>query len=270
MRNIKPLKRFGQNYLIDNNILHKIIDEVSPRPNENIIEIGPGLGILTNELLKFNPNLTSIEIDKRVIEDLTNRFPGLKLVNADFLTINLNDFYKNQNKLRITGNIPYNLTSPILFKMINSHKIISDSVLMVQLEVAQRIAAKKGTKDYGILAVLLQHFANVKISFKVSPNVFFPKPKVYSAVIHIYFKDMDMEVEEKDMFIKIVKSSFGNRRKTLKNSLSNSIFSAVNFSNSEIDLTLRAEQLEIGDFVRLTKFALTKIRQENILINNSH
>lgn len=269
MLNIKPLKRFGQNYLTDNNIVNKIIDEIAPKPEESIIEIGPGRGILTKKIFDLNPNLVSVEIDRRVKEELTAAIPGLRLINGDFLDLDLNRLRKDQKKLRIVGNIPYNLTSPILFKMIGSNKIIQDSVLMVQLEVAQRMTGKKGTKDYGILAVLLQYFADVKICFKVSPNVFYPKPKVFSAVVHIFFKDLDSGDEEKDLFVKIVKSSFGNRRKTLKNSLSNSIFSPINFFDSGIDLSLRAEQLEPGDFVKLTKFALNKIRHENILLNSS-
>ncbi len=270
MQKIKPLKRFGQNYLKDKNILHKIIEEISPQPDDNIIEIGPGLGILTEELVKFNPNLTAIEIDNRVIADLLSRFPGLKLINDDFLNIKLNNLYKSENKLRIVGNIPYNLTSPIIFKMIDSSKIINDSVLTVQLEVAQRLTGKKGSRNYGILSVILQRMADVRICFKVSRNVFFPKPNVDSAVIHIHFKEMNIEEAEKKLFIKIVKSSFGNRRKTLKNSLSNSIFASVNFFNSGVNLALRAEQLEIEDFIKLTKCALAKLRPENTNIHSSY
>ncbi len=270
MQKIKPLKRFGQNYLTDKNILHKIIEEISPQQDDNLIEIGPGLGILTEELFKYNPNLTSIEIDNRVIEGLSEKFPGLKLINDDFLNINLNNLYEGKKKLRVVGNIPYNLTSPIIFKMIDSNKIIDDSVLTVQLEVAKRLTAKKGSRDYSILSVILQRFADVRICFKVSGNVFFPKPNVDSAVIHIKFKEINIEDEEKNLFIKIVKSSFGNRRKTLKNSLSNSIFESVNFFNSGVNLALRAEQLEIEDFIKLTKFALTTLRIENANKNSTY
>ncbi len=269
MQKIKPLKRFGQNYLTDRNILRKIVEEISPQTDDNIIEIGPGLGFITGELIKYNPSLTSIEIDKRVINDLAAQFSGLNLISDDFLKIELNNLYTNKKKLRIVGNIPYNLTSPIIFKMIDSNKIIRDSVLTVQLEVAKRLTANKGSKDYSILSVILQRFADVKNCFKISRNVFFPKPKVDSAVIHIHFKDVNITDEEKNMFIKIVKSSFGNRRKTLKNSLSNSIFSSVNFLNSGINLALRAEQLEINDFIKLTKFALAELQQGNTNIKYS-
>jgi 16S rRNA (adenine1518-N6/adenine1519-N6)-dimethyltransferase len=125
---------------------------------------------------------------------------------------------------------------------------------MVQYEVAKRIKGKKGTKDYGILSVLLNFFADVRICFKVSPSSFYPKPKVDSAVIHLFFKEIEIMDEMKSLFIQVVKASFGNRRKTLKNSLSNSIFGNINFEDSGIDLTKRAEQLDIEDFLKLSEF----------------
>lgn len=257
MEKVKPLKRFGQNYLHDKNIINKIISEISPLPEDNLVEIGPGLGSLTNELIKYKPDFFAVEIDKRVIKDLSEKYPKLKLANKDFLSLNLNDIYQeNKKKLRIVGNIPYNLTSSIIFKMIENNNVILDSVLMVQYEVAQRITAKSCTKEYGILSVLLNYFTEIKFCFKVSPNAFYPKPKVTSAVIHFFFKDINLKKEEKEIFIKIVKAAFGNRRKTLRNSLANSIFNNINYENSGIDLNKRAEQLEVKDFLTLTKFTL--------------
>jgi 16S rRNA (adenine1518-N6/adenine1519-N6)-dimethyltransferase len=256
MQKVKPLKKFGQNYLTDNNILNKIAEEFDPKPGENIIEIGPGTGALTEKLYERIPSFHAVEIDTRVTENLTERFPGLKIIRQDFLKISLNNFLSEKNeKLRIIGNIPYNLTSPIIFKMIEENEFVNDAVLMVQLEVAQRMTAKKGSKDYGILAVILNHFTKIEISFKVSPNVFYPKPKVFSAVIHIYFKENSLKNSEKKFFIQIVKAAFGNRRKTLKNSLSNSIFGGLNFAGSGVDLSLRAEQLDEDDFIKLALFA---------------
>jgi len=255
MQFIRPLKKFGQNYLTDPNILRKIAEEINPAPGDNIIEIGPGLGALTRKLLEKVPSITAVEIDNRVGEELKAKFPGLKLLTQDFLKTDINAIYSESNtKLRITGNIPYNLTSPILFMIIENNRIISDSVLMMQLEVAQRIISKRGTKEYGILSVILNYFCDVKLCFKVSPNVFTPKPNVWSAVVHLYPKDINITDQEKKIFIATVKAAFGNRRKTLKNSLSNSIFKELNFDSSGIDLSLRAEQLEITDFVTLSNF----------------
>lgn len=253
--NINPLKRFGQNYLTDHNILKKIVDEISPRKDDNLIEIGPGKGALTEKLLEKTDSLTAVEIDKRVKENLTERFPQLNLISDDFLEMDLTKLYSAKGKkLRIVGNIPYNITSPILFKMIENNNLIQDSVLMVQYEVAKRITGKKGTKDYGILSILLNYFADVKFCFKVSPNSFYPKPNVDSAVIHLFFKEIKMNEEMKSLFIKVIKASFGNRRKTLKNSLSNSIFNNIDFRNSGIDLTKRAEQLDAEHFLHLAEF----------------
>jgi 16S rRNA (adenine1518-N6/adenine1519-N6)-dimethyltransferase len=252
---LKPLKRFGQNYLKDPNILNKIVEEISPEEDDNIVEIGPGRGALTAKLLEKVSTITAVEIDKRVREELSEKFPKLNFISGDFLEYDLQALFSIRNKkLRVTGNIPYNITSPVLFKMIEHHNIIKDSVLMVQLEVAKRMKGKKGTKDYGILSLLLNFFADVKFCFKVSPASFYPKPNVDSAVVHLYFKELKIDEELKNNFIKIVKASFGNRRKILKNSLSNSIFSDIDFANSGIDLTKRAEQLDIDDFLKLADF----------------
>ena len=261
MQFFKPLKRFGQNYLTDPNILRKIVEEIDPNAGDNIIEIGPGLGALTGILLAKVPSITAVEIDNRVGEILKVKFKGIDLISEDFLKTDLSVIYNRYNKkLRITGNIPYNLTSPILFRMIENNRIIQDSVLMMQLEVAQRICSTKGTKDYGILAVLLNYFCEIKFCFKVSPNVFNPRPKVWSAVVHFFLKEVELNDQEIKTFIQIVKAAFGNRRKTLKNSLGNSIFNEIDFGCSGIDLSLRAEQIDINDFVILTKFIRNKLK----------
>lgn len=250
---IKPLKKFGQNYLIDKNIIKKIIDIINPQPDDTIIEIGPGRGALTEYLAKYDSKVYAVEIDKRVIESLENRFQNIKFINQDFLEINLSQF--NTDKIRLIGNIPYNITSPILFKIFENNIVIKDAILMVQYEVAKRMTAKVRSEDYGILAVLLKYFSETEICFKVSPNVFYPKPKVYSAVIKInLLKREDHNFNQ--TFISIVKAAFGNRRKMLKNSLSNSIFAQLNFENCKIDLSKRAEELELNDFIYLTEYVL--------------
>ncbi len=259
MNKVFPLKRFGQNFLQDQNIVKKIISEIDPKENELIVEIGPGQGAITSLLLESNTNLTAIEIDKRVIDDLQVRFINLHLLQSDFLKLDLNQFTNSsKQRIRVVGNIPYNITSPILFKLFENNTIVKDAVFMVQYEVAKRMTAKMGSNDYGILSVLLEYFGTTKLAFKVSPNVFYPKPNVYSAVVHINFNEKRNNSEFNLMFKSIVKSSFGNRRKTLKNSLSNSIFAEVNFSDCGIDISLRAEQLNVDDFIKLTEFVRNK------------
>ncbi len=252
----KPKKRFGQNFLQDENILNKIVKEINPQPDDVIIEIGPGYGALTQKLLSATENLIAIEIDNELAKNLKEKFPQLHLINEDFLETDLSKLDSNEKKLRIVGNIPYNITSPILFKLIENNKLIKDAVFMVQLEVAKRMTANRGTKDYGILAVVLKYFTETKLCFKISPNVFYPKPKVFSALVHIHFKEIAESEEEQKLFIAIVKAAFGNRRKTLKNSFSNSIFHEIDFSNSGIDLSLRAENLSVDDFIMLNKIRI--------------
>jgi 16S rRNA (adenine1518-N6/adenine1519-N6)-dimethyltransferase len=164
--------------------------------------------------------------------------------------------YGSGPKLKVVGNIPYNITSPIIFKLIENHSLVKEAVFMIQHEVAIRMVAASGNKDYGILAVILKKFCEVELCFKVSPNVFYPKPKVHSAVIHIKFKELEISDTEKKVFIALVKAMFNNRRKTIKNSLSNGIFGSIDFSDSGIDMTKRAEQLELNHFEKLTEFLL--------------
>ncbi|MCF8240470.1 MAG: 16S rRNA (adenine(1518)-N(6)/adenine(1519)-N(6))-dimethyltransferase RsmA [Melioribacteraceae bacterium] len=259
--NIKPIKKFGQNYLIDQNITNKIVDEITPLTDDKIIEIGPGLGALTSKLYNKSKSFTVVEIDRRVIEFLTEKFPGINIINKDILKVDFPSIYKSK-ELRIVGNLPYNITSSILFRLIENKAIIKDAVFMIQYEVAKRITAEPRTKDYGILSVLLNYFFNPKFCFKVSPNVFKPVPNVDSAVIHIFKNEnLDPILNEK-LFIKLVKASFGNRRKTLKNSLKNSIFIDYDFSKINVDLTRRAEELSVSEFIHLTKLIQPGINEK--------
>ncbi len=252
MEKLKPLKRFGQNYLVDKNTIQKIVTQFSPSENDNVVEIGPGQGALTSLLSRVVKNYKAIEIDNRVIDDLKVSFPTVEFINADFLEINLSELTKG-NKLRVIGNIPYNITSPIIFKLIEEREFVSDALMMVQFEVSKRITGKPRTKDYGILSVLTNYFADTEFCFKIPPTVFYPKPAVDSAIVSFKFgKTMPSDIDEK-LFIKVVKAAFGNRRKTLKNSLSNNAFGNLDFTTFPFDLTRRAEELTIDQFIELTK-----------------
>jgi len=258
---IKPLKKFGQNYLVDKNTILKMIDVLNLVPKDQVIEIGPGKGSITDELTKQLNSLLAVEIDTRVIDDLKNRYKNLDLINADFTKVKLSDLGKDQTiPTKIIGNIPFNLTGKILFKLLEEKKLISDVVLLMPFDIAKRMVAKKRTKEYGILTILFGYFSTTKIVYKVSRNVFIPKPNVESAIVHIKFDKLEDEKVQKKMFIKVVKASFGNRRKTLKNSLGNSIFRDCDFSNLGISLQKRAEELETEDFIELTKY----IQENNV------
>ncbi len=251
-QNPRPLKRFGQNYLVDQNIVKKIISEFAPTHEDIILEIGPGRGVLTEYINKTGATIYAVEIDKRVIDELKEKYENVQFINKDFLKINLGEFV-TENKLRIIGNIPYNITSPILFKLIDNLNLVNDALFMVQFEVAQRIIAKPRTKEYGILSVILNHFFDVKLCFKVPPTVFYPRPKVDSAIIKLTAKKVEDSFDNK-LFINTVKGAFGNRRKNLKNSYSNSILSVYNFDSFPVELTKRAEELVISDYLKIYEF----------------
>ncbi|MFA7228242.1 MAG: 16S rRNA (adenine(1518)-N(6)/adenine(1519)-N(6))-dimethyltransferase RsmA [Melioribacteraceae bacterium] len=248
----RPLKRFGQNYLVDKNTIRKIVEEFKPGVDDIVIEIGPGTGALTGELAPLTKKLYAVEIDNRVVESLALSFPSVHVIHHDFLKLDMNRFLE-EKPVRIIGNIPYYITSSILFKLIENRLLVQDAMLMVQLEVAKRITAAECSDDYGILGVLLNFFADTKLCFRISPNVFYPKPKVESAIIHLNFqKDLPDDLDFR-LFIQVVKASFGNRRKKLKNSLGNSIFKEVTIDQSEFDVSRRAEELKINEFVELTR-----------------
>lgn len=246
----KPLKKFGQNYLTDKNTILKIIENFEPKSNDSIIEIGPGRGALTTELVKHSSQITAIEIDSRVIDTLRNQLPNVKFFNRDFLKWNFDELSFNK-KSRVIGNIPYNITSPIIFKLIENRNLFSDALLMVQYEVARRIVSEPKSKEYGILAVILRYFSSVELRFKISPNVFTPKPKVDSAIVTIKFDKKCDEIFDDRFFINVVKAAFGNRRKTLKNSLNNSIFVSYDFNEIDLDFSRRAETLTLEEFIFL-------------------
>ncbi len=250
---VKPLKRFGQNYLTDKNTILKIVKTFAPSKDDSVIEIGPGQGALTAEIFDKIKSYAVIEIDNRVIEELKNMFPSIHIINADFLKTEFNEI-PFPPPFRIIGNIPYNITAPILFRLIEFNSLFSDATLMVQYEVAVRLTAQPSTKQYGLLSVILNYFADVNLEFKISPNVFYPKPKVSSAIITLNFREPVNKAIDEKQFIHLVKASFAQRRKTIKNSLKNSIFKGYINLNLPVDLSKRAEEFTVGDFVNLSNF----------------
>ncbi len=170
----KPRKKLGQHFLIDKNIIRKIVNAFSPSESDLILEIGPGKGILTEELIKFSKNLILVEIDRELVQELEKRFPEIKIINKDILECNFaQEFFAN--KFRVIGNLPYYITSPILFKIFDNFQLISDVLIMIQKEVAQRIVARPSSKEYGILSVIAQFYSEPKILFDVSKKCFLSK-----------------------------------------------------------------------------------------------
>ncbi len=258
--NVRPLKKFGQNFLKDKNIVDKIIAEINPVKGDLLVEIGPGMGVLTEELVKTCPDLTAVEIDRRLAEEIRQKYPSISLLEQDILKFDYSEFARRkQGAIRLVGNIPYNISSQILFRALDHRKYIKDIVFMMQFEVAQRIVSGHGNKVYGILSVVLQSVAETVLCFKVPPHVFYPKPDVDSAIIHITMKPEEPEFDFV-MFKKVVKAAFGHRRKTLKNALQAGFFLPADLKESPIDLSLRAEALSIADFKILTTYLSTRIK----------
>jgi len=254
---LKPKRKFGQNFLKDDNIAKDIVSFLSDSKTKTVIEIGPGKGILTKYLLKISyKEIKFVEIDEECVSYLKNKYPNIEkhLINDDFLNINLNSF---KQPLSIVGNFPYNISSQILFKIYENKNIVNEMIGMFQLEVAERICSNYGTKKYGILSVLIQAFFEVKMMKHIKPQSFFPIPNVDSAVIKISKKTDTINCDE-ILFKRIVKQSFGQRRKTLRNSLK--IFNIPDIKKEDTIFAKRPEQLSVSDFIYLTNL----VGNENI------
>jgi len=249
LRFVTPKKSLGQHFLNDISIAKKIVESLSPC--QNILEIGPGTGILTQFLLKKNNNLKLVEIDNESVNFLILELKINKSIiyNQDFLNLDLSKIFENNN-FSVIGNFPYNISSQIVFKIIENRKLIPEMCGMFQYEVAERICENEGSKKYGIISVITQAFYETKLLFEVPNNFFSPPPKVNSAVILLKRKkNLKIDCDEK-LFFKIVKLSFQQRRKTLRNSLKQ-----INLSDNlreHIIFDKRPEQLSVDQFVDLT------------------
>ena len=235
-------KKWGQNFIQDENIIKKIITIIDPKKNDSIIEIGPGKGALTKHLLN-SKKITAIEIDPILCSYLNQKFDSkLEIVNQDFLKFQLNK-YSNYNK--IIGNLPYYITTPIIFKVLEN-PFWNEAIFMIQKEVADRIVAKPGNKTYGRLSVMVQIIADVEKEINVTKNIFYPKPKVDSSIIKITLKQKN-SVKNIEIFSEIVKKAFGQRRKILKNSLQNIIplDSYIKYINK------RPEELSVENYAEI-------------------
>ena len=243
-------KKWGQNFLVDNNLLEKIINNVKIDSNENVLEIGPGQGALSEKLVGICNELHMVEIDRDLIAILKqhNKLSQAEIINQDILKVDLPTLdIKNPV---VIGNIPYNITSPIVFWLIKYLASWNRAYLMVQKELAQRLTAKIGTKDYSRLTVMTSLYFDIKICFLISPNVFLPKPKVQSAFIEIIKKENSSHHDiNLKSFDQVVRMAFNQRRKMLRNSLSSL---NIDIKNCAIDFTERPEQLSVEDFIEIS------------------
>lgn len=249
---VRAKKHLGQHFLKDEFIAEKIANTLTEKGYKNVLEIGPGMGILTKYLLKKNLTTSVIEIDRESIEFLKVHFLNLsnRIINADFLKIDISKIF-NGEQFAVIGNFPYNISTQIVFKTLENRDLIPEFSGMFQKEVAQRIAEKSGSKTYGILSVLTQAFYDVEYLFTVPPTVFNPPPKVESGVIRlIRKKDYALPVNV-SFFYKVVKTAFNQRRKTLRNSLKS--FQLSDKLREDVIFAQRPEQLSVHQFIELTK-----------------
>lgn len=249
MTEVKAKKFLGQHFLTDERIAERIVESLSTETN-HVLEIGPGMGVLTKYLIKKDElDFHVVEIDRESVAYLHDHYPTLDVIEGDFLQYDLTSLF--HDTFSIIGNFPYNISSQILFKVFDNRDRVSEVVGMFQKEVAERVAAGPGSKTYGILSVLLSAFYNIEYLFTVNENVFNPPPKVKSAVIRLRRNDVkSLECDEK-LFVQIVKAGFNQRRKTLRNALRQLNLPLDRIS--EETLAKRAEQLSVAQFIEITK-----------------
>jgi 16S rRNA (adenine1518-N6/adenine1519-N6)-dimethyltransferase len=256
---LKPKKSLGQNFLRDENILRKIVESLNVRNGDVVVEIGSGQGALTKHLVDQPITLIGIEVDKRAIELLQQSLgERVILLRTNVLDVRLREISeKHRKRLRIVGNIPYHLTSEILFWLFDARAVTVDATLMMQLEVARRLVASPKNKEYGILSIFVQFYTDCEMLFKVSHNCFFPKPEVDSAVVQLKFKEQLPECDEQ-FFRSIVRATFGKRRKILRNGLKSMGYDDKVLDSIQYDLKKRPEELSVEDFIILSNLLRNK------------
>lgn len=249
-------KRFGQNFLVDETIIGKIIAAIAPRPTDNLIEIGPGLGALTAPLLEHCGKLTAIELDRDLAALLQEKFiSGLEVLQQDALKFDFTSLATKQ-PLRIAGNLPYNISTPLIFHLLRYRTLITDMHFMLQKEVVDRLAAAPGSKTYGRLSVMVQYYCKVQPLFNVPPGAFRPAPKVTSAIVRLIpHSTPPYSAENENILANIVKLSFQQRRKTLRNALKLMVSTEVAeacLAELSINPKVRPEELSVMEFVALS------------------
>jgi len=252
----KARKRFGQNFLTDTSVIDRIIQSINPQTNEKLVEIGPGLGALTCPLMKALGKLDVIELDRDIIPKLRMNcglIGELNIHNVDVLKFDFSELSKNSEQLRIVGNLPYNISTPIMFHLVNYAQIISDMHFMLQKEVVTRLAAKANTSDYSRLSVMAQYHFKVSPLFLVAPEAFSPRPKVDSAIVRLQpQKEKPVNVGDEKFFAKLITRAFSQRRKTLRNVLKD-VCSNDQLSAASIDPGQRAQEINLTQFADLSR-----------------
>ncbi len=260
----RPYKRFSQNFLHNQAIAFRTVQALEIHGEDVVIEIGAGKGVLTDHIVKAQPRqLIIVEIDRRWFAHLQERFSkNAAIVNDDFMEMELEPVFNRYNRrLKVIGNIPYHITSPILFKLIDCYHLIENVVIMIQKEVARRIVAEPGTKEYGILSVICQTYTEPEYQFSVAAGNFFPKPEVDSAVLRFRFRNQIENVDNPALFRHLVRHVFNYRRKMLRNSLSRIFDKSIVYSLTSISINARPEELSVDQLKILSNEINLKTRE---------
>ena len=260
--NHQARKRFGQNFLVDQQIIGQIVSAINPKVDDNLVEIGPGRAAITEHLIKLCPAMSVLELDRDLVEFLGEKFVGYEeftIHSGDALKTDFSQLYDNR-ELRLVGNLPYNISTPLLFHLLNVRHLIKDMHFMLQREVVDRIGAAPGTKAYGRLSVMIQYHCRVSPLIPVPPESFRPAPRVQSAVVRLKpHKTMPWVCDNEALLSNVVSQCFQQRRKTLRNCL-RPLTDDLDSAAEIIDLSRRAEQLSVAEFVELTN-SINKSRQ---------
>jgi len=246
----QPRKRFGQNFLNNQYVIDSIISVIAPRRDDVMVEIGPGMGALTQPLARALERLHVVELDRDIVARLRDTYAGGNVIihEGDALKF---DFTSLGTRLRVVGNLPYNISTPLLFHLAAQIECVRDIHVMLQKEVVERMVAAPGTSEYGRLSVMLQYAFDMEKVLDVGPDAFYPQPKVHSAVVRMLPRaKRDPAAHDEALFAKVVMAAFSQRRKTLRNTMRN-LLNAADFQKLNIDPGARAETLAVGDFVRI-------------------
>jgi 16S rRNA (adenine1518-N6/adenine1519-N6)-dimethyltransferase len=255
MKYHNPRKRFGQNFLHDNYVIQAIISAIAPKSTQHIVEIGPGMGALTRPLLESNCQLDVIELDRDLIENLKSL--KLRIYNADVLKFDFKQLMTTGLPLRIVGNLPYNISTPLLFHLLKYQHDIMDMTFMLQKEVVDRMIAAPASSEYGRLSVMLQYYCQMEKLFDVSPDSFTPAPKVDSSVVQLIpYSKPPVIVNDQQYFARLVTSAFAQRRKTLRNNLKH-LLDITDIEAVGINPQARAETLTLQQFALLANYEKT-------------
>lgn len=250
-------KRFGQNFLHDAGVIHRIARSIGASSKDHLVEIGPGQGALTNEILDSGCLLDAVELDRDLIPILEQRFEGqenFRLQQGDALNFDFSSLQTDKEKLRIVGNLPYNISTPLIFHLLNQQQLVHDMHFMLQLEVVNRLAASPGSKTYGRLSVMAQYYCQVTTLFEVPPEAFDPIPKVQSAIVRLQpHGDLPCPARNINTLQSLLRTAFNQRRKTLRNSLK-TLIDADQLVAIDIEPTARPETLSLAQFVAISNF----------------